>query len=143
MWTLRVPLLSPVVGFGRSGFNVRQLWNDQYWFRQVSRYVTWVRLPGDALQQSVIVSLLFWDSSHGLNNSGPSLVHDNALCCFHSDTHKHTSRPPRLQLMSSALSVVCALNKAWAFQLSRACLSNACRLCDHRRVHPCDREGED
>ena len=27
-------------------------------------------------------SLLFWDASHGLNDIGPSLVHDKALNCF-------------------------------------------------------------
>ena len=34
-------------------------------------------------------------------------------------------------------------HQSLAFQVSRACLSNACRLCDHRQVHSCDREGED
>ena len=42
---------------------------------------------------------------------GPSLVHDNALCRFHTNTHEHTSRPPPLQLVSNALSVVNALTK--------------------------------
>ena len=32
-----------------------------------------------------------------------------ALSCFYANTHKHTSKPPRLQLVSSALSVVDAL----------------------------------
>ena len=44
--------------------------------------------------------------SNGLNDVCPGLVHDNALGCFYANTHKHTSRPPRLQLVSSALSVV-------------------------------------
>ena len=28
------------------------------------------------------------------------LVHDNTLSCFYTNTHKHASRPPRLQLVS-------------------------------------------
>ena len=59
-----------VIRLGRSRFNVRQLWDDQHRFRQICRDVAWVRLPGrptHALQQSVVVWLLFWHSSHGLN----------------------------------------------------------------------------
>ena len=51
------------------------------------------------------------DSSHGLNNIGPSLAHDDALCRFHSSTHKHTSRPSRLHLVSSAPSVINEITK--------------------------------
>ena len=66
-----------VVVFCWSRFNVWQLWDDQQWLRQICRNIAWVRLPRrstDTLQQSVVVSLLFWDSSHRLDN-GPSLVH--------------------------------------------------------------------
>ena len=104
-----------VVRFGRSRINVWQLWDDQHGLKKIGRNIAWVRLPGrsmDFLQQSVVISLLIWVSSHGLNNTCPSLVHDNALSLFYSNTRKHTSRPPRLQLVSSALSVVDALTKA-------------------------------
>ena len=104
-----------VIRFGRSRVNVWQLWDDQHWLRQIRRNIDWVRLPGrstDILQQSVIISLLLWDASHGVNNIRPSLVHDNALSCFYLNTHEHTSRPPRLQLVSSTLPVVNALTKA-------------------------------
>ena len=100
-----------VIRCGLSRFNVWQLWDDQ----QICRNIDLVRLPRrstEILQQFVVVSLLFWDSTHGLNNICPSLVHGNGLSCFYSNTHEHTSRPPRLQLVSSALSVVSALTKA-------------------------------
>ena len=104
-----------VIRFGRSRVDVWQLWDDQHWLTQICRNVAWVRLLGrstDILQQFVVISLLFWDSSHGLNNNCPSLGHDNAHSCFYSNTHEHTSRPPRLQLVSSTLAVVNALTKA-------------------------------
>ena len=104
-----------VLRFGRSRVDVWQMWDDQHWLRQICRNVAWVRLPGrsmDILQQSVVTPLLFWDSSHGSNNMCPSLVHDNALSCSHSNTHEHTSPPPRRQLVSSTLTVVDALTKA-------------------------------
>ena len=133
MLTLPVPFVVAVIRFGRSRVDVWQLWDDQHWLRQICRNVAWVRLPGrstDILQQSVVVPLLFWDSSHGLNNVGPSLVHDNALSCFYSHTHEHTSRPPRLQLVSSPLSAINALNKArqlncpgLAFQTHAGCVT--------------------
>ena len=53
-----------------------------------------------------LLSLFFRHSSHGLNNVCPCLVHDNALSCFTRTQKKHASRPPRPQLVSSALSVV-------------------------------------
>ena len=111
-WGPLVVTVVYLVGVGSTSGSCR---SDQHWFRHVTRHVAWVWLPRcstDALQQSEVASLLFWDSSRGLNNIGPSLVHDNALSCLHSHTHKHTSRPPRLQLVSSVLSVVYTLTKA-------------------------------
>ena len=58
------------------------LGKNQHRLKQICRNVAWVRLPVrtvDNLQQSVIISLLFWDSSHGLKNLCSSLVHNNAL----------------------------------------------------------------
>ena len=75
-------LVVAVIRFGRSRFNVWQIWDDQHRLRQISRNIAWVRLPRrstDVLQQSVVVSLLFWDSSHGLNSICPSLVHDTSI----------------------------------------------------------------
>ena len=57
-----------VIRCGRSRINVWQLREDQHWLRQICRNIAWVRLPRrstDILQQSVVTSLLFWDSSHG------------------------------------------------------------------------------
>ena len=63
-----------VIRFGRSKFNIWQLWDNQHRFKQICRNIAWVPLPRrstDTLQQSVVVSLLFWDSSHGLDDMGP------------------------------------------------------------------------
>ena len=81
----------------------------------------------------VVTLLLFWNSSHRLNNIGPSLVHDNALSCLHPRTHLSTTSTPTC--------VECAFrslrtHQSSASQLSKACLSNACGLCDHRVTHP-------
>ena len=83
--------------------------------------------------QSVVISLLFWDSSHGLNNICPSLVHDNALSGFYSNTH-------HLSNTSTPTCVECAFGnqrtqQSSAAQLSRTCPSNACGLCDRRAAH--------
>ena len=108
-------LVVAMILYGRSKVNVWQLWDDQHWLKQICPNIAWVRLSGrstDSLQRSVVMSLHFWDSSRGLNNMCPSLVHDNALNCSYSNTDEHTSRPPRLQVVSSTLSVVSALTKA-------------------------------
>ena len=102
-----------VIRFGRNRVDVWQLWDDQHWLRQICRNVPSAPVRStDILQLSEVITLLFWNSSHGLNNICPSLVRDNALSCFYSNSHEHTSRPPRLQLVSGALSVVNALTKA-------------------------------
>ena len=140
------PFVAAVICYGRSRFNACQLWDDQRRFKQICRNIAWVRLPRrstDILQQSVIVSLLFLDSSHGSNNMCPSLVHDNALSCFlleHPRTHLLTTPTPSY--------VECAFgsrrtHRSSAAQPFRAYLSNACRLCDRRAAHPFGRVGED
>ena len=137
-------LVVAVIRSGRSRVNIWQLWDDQHWLRQICRNIAWVRLLGrstDILQQSVVISLLFWDSSHGLNNICPSLDHDNAFSCFkHPRTHLSTTSTPTC--------VECAFgsrrtHQSSAAQLSRAYPSNACRRCDRRAAHPCGRVGED
>ena len=140
------PFVVAVIGFGWSRNNVWLLWDDQHWLKQICRNIAWVRLLRrctDTLQQSVVVSMLFWDSSHRLNNIGHSLVHDNALSCLYWNTHKHTSRPPRLQNVSSALSLVHALTKtrhlnspALTFQTHVGCVTIV-------RLNLCGRVGED
>ena len=103
-----------VVGFGWNKFNVWHLWDDQHLLGQIGRNINQVRLPRrstDTLQQSMVVSLLIWDSSRRLRNVAPSLVHDNALDCCHSNTNKHACKPYRFQLMPSAISVVDTLAK--------------------------------
>ena len=55
-------------GCGRCGFLCCEC--DASWLRQICQDVAWIRLQGrstDILQQSVVISLLFWVSSHGLN----------------------------------------------------------------------------
>ena len=64
-----------VIGFGRSGFNIRQLWDDQHRIRQICRNIGWIRLLRrftDVLLLSVVVSLLLWYLSHGLSLSTTS-----------------------------------------------------------------------
>ena len=107
-----------------------QLWDDKHLLKKICRNVAWVRLPGrstDILQQSVVVSLLFRDSSHGLNNICPSLVHDNALNCSYSNTHEHTSRPPPPTCVENDYGSR-RTHQSSATQLSKPCPSNACRL---------------
>ena len=60
-----------VIGFGWSGFSHGQSWNDLPLLGQICRNIARIRLPRcstDTPQQSVVVSLLFWNSSHGLDN---------------------------------------------------------------------------
>ena len=134
-----------VIRLGRSRLNVKQLWDDQHRFRQICRNVAWVRLPGRstyALQQSVVVSLLFWHSSRGLNDVCPSLIHHNALSCF-SREHPQT----RLSTTSTPTCVECAFGSRHtrrnsATQVSKVCPSNACWQCGHHAAHPCGKVGQ-
>ena len=107
-----------VIRFRRSRVDVWQLWDDQHWLRQICQNVAGFGsqgVPRTFCSQVWSYSLLFWDSSHGLNNICPSLDHDNALSHFCSNTHEHTSQPPRLQRVSSTLTVVNELTKARQF----------------------------
>ena len=61
-------------------------------------------------------SLLFWDASHGLNDIGPSLVHDTALSCFLLE---------HLSTISTPTCVECAFGSQRTHQSSAAQLSRA------------------
>ena len=120
-------------GCGRCGFLCCHC--DAFWLRQICRNVAWVRLPGrsmDILQPSVVISLLFWDSSHGLNT-----------CSSMSMRSVVFARSP-LSTTSTPTCVECAFggqrtHQSSATQLSGAYPSNAGRLCDCRAAHRCGR----
>ena len=85
-----------VIRFGRSRVNVWQLWDDERWLRQICRNIARVRLPKlstDILQQSVVKSLLFWDSSQGLNNICPASTMTMRSVVFTRTPTKSTHSP--------------------------------------------------